>query len=316
MDTHVLAGGVPRVTDFRIGRTIKIVRVGGTGADSRIGCRTGIVVRIVVRILAEWVDYARGGVSRALVTVVVQAALGRSHPTRGRFEGCQLGQVDAGIMLGPAVGVVGQVGALEYSGGGSVCTAVPPKEDLADGIDPRHGHPIEEVTAPLALGGIVVHTGAGIVAVLVGGERFGFKTIVAVGIALVTIEVAVIIVGVLVGRIRDAVAIQIGVIAEGLEIQLVVLGGVDHHSRLHSLLDNVDRHGTEVLGSVILAGQGSTCRERTREHQPCDDESSQSFCYCVVDNLHTTLLVQYLQSETAALVMGKLSSRHWTARVV
>ena len=277
MDTHVLAGGVPRVTDFRIGRTIKIVRVGGTGADSRIGCRTGIVVRIVVRILAEWVDYARGGVSRALVTVVVQAALGRSHPTRGRFEGCQLGQVDAGIMLGPAVGVVGQVGALEYSGGGSVCTAVPPKEDLADGIDPRHGHPIEEVTAPLALGGIVVHTGAGIVAVLVGGEGFGFKTIIAVAVALVAVEIAVIVVGVLVGRLRDAVSIQVGVIAEGLEIELMILGGVDHHSRLHSLLDDIDRHGAEVVGSVTLAGQDRTCRNRAREHQTCDDESCQSF---------------------------------------
>jgi hypothetical protein len=56
--------------------------------------------------------------------------------------------------------------------------------------------------------------------------------------------------------VGNAITIDIGVVVIGLEIELVIIGGVDQHPWLYPIFYNIDWHGIEIFNSVVGACQG------------------------------------------------------------
>ncbi|EEF93395.1 hypothetical protein CATMIT_01976, partial [Catenibacterium mitsuokai DSM 15897] len=119
--------------------------------------------------------------------------------------------VGAAVDLDPGVQIVGNVRAGQHRLGRGVDRARASVEYVANHIQAAHRDPVEEVSAPL-IAALMIGRGAGDL------EAGGGRT----GVAKIRIEIAGIGKLVLVGRIQQTVAVEIGVVGVRLHEQLFV----------------------------------------------------------------------------------------------
>ncbi|MCY1529719.1 hypothetical protein D9M68_648810 [compost metagenome] len=174
----------------------------------------------------------------------VPEASGRRLSQRGVVgdEVTVLGQ--ALVFLTPGMGVLWNIGGLEYGGVDSVFHPVAAIEDLAQGVHARGRQVVEEVPAPAAraflVGGgarRVEVVGAGVV--VVADKRV--EIAVVVDATLVLGQVA------LVADVEDAVAVQVGGVVIGFVVQLVVAPHHQHVERWNRVV-----HEYRGLGNVDI----------------------------------------------------------------
>ncbi len=174
------------------------------------------------------VEHPQQGRSRAERSArLAQSGVGEqvAGAGRGKIERCVFPDVvtvfgDTGVLLAPAVRVLGDVGPLENGLGGAVHHPVPAVEHLAQGVNARGAQVVEEIPAPL-VGAFLVGSGGG-----------GGKAAVAgiIGVALVRIEVPEVVdQDGFIPHIQDAVAVEVRSVVVGLVVKLVVAA---HHQQV------------------------------------------------------------------------------------